>query len=40
MGNDETDSNGRRGRHELVTMIIMHREVESYKVDNERIMKA
>jgi len=39
MGNDETKSNGRRGRQELATMTILHREVQSYRVDNERIMK-
>jgi hypothetical protein len=27
MGNDETKSNGRRGRHELVTIRSMHKEV-------------
>ena len=38
MGNDE--SNGRRGRHEPVTMRSLHREVQSYRGYNERIMKA
>jgi hypothetical protein len=40
MGNVETDSNGRTGRHEHVTMRTLHREVQSYRDDNERIMKA
>jgi hypothetical protein len=40
MGNVETNSNGRRGKKELVTMRSLHREVQSYRVDNERIMKA
>jgi hypothetical protein len=40
MGNVETESNGRRGRQEPVTMRSLHREVQSYREDNERIMKA
>jgi hypothetical protein len=40
MGNAETDSNGRRDRQEHVTMRILHREVQSYRDDNERIMNA
>jgi hypothetical protein len=40
MGNDETDSNGRRGRQYPVIIRSMHREVQSYRVNNERIMKA
>jgi hypothetical protein len=38
--NVETESNGRRDRKEPVTMRSLYREVQSYKVDNERIMKA
>jgi hypothetical protein len=37
--NVETKSNGRRYRHEPVTMRSLHREVQSYRDDNERIMK-
>jgi hypothetical protein len=40
MGNVETESNGRRDRKEPVTMRSLHREVQSYRDDNERIMKA
>jgi hypothetical protein len=40
MGKAEIESNGRRGRHELVTMRNMHREVQSYRANNERIVKA
>jgi hypothetical protein len=40
MGNVETESNGRRDRQEPVTMRSLHREVQSYRDDNERIMKA
>jgi hypothetical protein len=40
MGNAKTEYNGRRDRHELVTIRIMQREVHSYRVDNQRIMKA
>ena len=40
MGNVETKSNGRRDRKEPVTMRSLHREVQSYMDDNERIMKA
>ena len=39
MGNVEIDSNGRRDRQDPVIMRSMHREVQSYKDDNERIMK-
>jgi hypothetical protein len=39
MGNAETESNGRRDKHELVTMRILQNEVQSYRDDNERIMK-
>jgi hypothetical protein len=39
MKNDETNSNGRRERQELVAMIILHREFQSYNVNNEMIMK-
>ena len=39
MGNDETESNGIRDMQELVTMRSLHREVKSYRDDNERIMK-
>jgi len=39
IGNCEIDSNGRRGRKEPITMRIPHREVKSYRYDNERIMK-
>jgi hypothetical protein len=40
MGNVETNSNGRRDRQELITMRCLHREVQRYRVDNERIMKS
>jgi hypothetical protein len=40
MGNVETESNGRKDRHEPVTMRSLHREVQSYIDDNERIMKS
>jgi hypothetical protein len=40
MGNVETESNGRRDRQEPVTMRSLQKEVQSYRVDNERIMKA
>jgi hypothetical protein len=40
MGNIETKSNGRRGRHEPITMRIIHREVKIYRDDNEKIMKS
>jgi hypothetical protein len=40
MGYVETYSNGRRYRHELITMRSLHRQVQSYRDDNERIMKA
>ena len=39
MGNVEIESNGRRDRHDLVSMRSLHREVQRYRVDNERIMK-
>jgi hypothetical protein len=40
MGNDEIDSNGIRDRKGHVTMRSLHREVQSYKDDNEMIIKA
>jgi hypothetical protein len=40
MGNVEIDSNGRRDSKGPVTMRSLHREVQIYKVDNERIIKA
>jgi methyl coenzyme M reductase gamma subunit len=40
MGNVETKSNLRRDMQEPVTMRSLHREVQRYRVDNERIMKA
>jgi hypothetical protein len=40
MGNVEIESNGRRDRQEPVTMRSLHREVQIYRDDNERIMKA
>jgi hypothetical protein len=40
MGNVETESNGRRGMDESVTMRILHKEVQSYRTANENIMKA
>jgi hypothetical protein len=40
MGNVETNSNERRDRQESVTMRSLNREVQSYRVDNERIIKA
>jgi hypothetical protein len=40
MRNVETESNGRRDRHDHVTMRSLHREVNIYIEDNERIMKA
>jgi hypothetical protein len=40
MGNAETQSNGRTYMQDHVTMRSLHREVQSYKVYNERIMKA
>jgi hypothetical protein len=39
MGNSKTNSNGRKGKHESVTMKIMQREAHSYREDNETIMK-
>jgi hypothetical protein len=39
MENSKTKSNGRRCRHEPVTMRSLHREVQRYREDNERIMK-
>jgi hypothetical protein len=39
MGNTEKESNGRRDRQKPVTMRNMHMEVQSYRDDNERIMK-
>jgi hypothetical protein len=40
MDNVETESNGRRDEHEPVTMRSLQKEVQSYKANNERIMKA
>jgi hypothetical protein len=40
MGNVETESNGRRDRQEPVTMRSLQKEVQRYRVINERIMKA
>jgi hypothetical protein len=40
MGNTDTNSNGRRDMHELVTMRILQREVKIYRVDNENIMNS
>jgi hypothetical protein len=40
MGNVKTDSNGRRYMQEPVTIRSLHREVKSYRDNNERIMKA
>jgi hypothetical protein len=40
MGNVEMESNGRRGRQEPITMRSLHREVESYREYNEKIMKS
>jgi hypothetical protein len=40
MENDETGSNGRRDRHNLVTTRSTRKEVQRYRLDNERIMKA
>jgi len=39
MGNVKTDSNGRRDRKDPITMRSLHKEVKSYRVDNERIIK-
>jgi hypothetical protein len=40
MGNVEIESNGMRGKQENVTMRSLNREVQSYREDTERIMKA
>jgi hypothetical protein len=40
MGNVDIDSNGRIDKQDPVTMRILEREVQIYKDDNERIMKA
>jgi len=40
MRNVGIESNGRRDMKELVTMRSLHREVQSYRDDNEKIMKA
>jgi hypothetical protein len=40
MGNVETESNGRRESWEPITMRSLQKEVQSYRVDNERIMKS
>jgi hypothetical protein len=39
MGNVEIESNGRRDMQELVTMRSLQKEVQSYRDNNERIMK-
>jgi hypothetical protein len=39
MGNVETESNGRRGGQELVTIRSLHKKVQSYREDNENIIK-
>jgi hypothetical protein len=39
MGNAKTDSNGIRGKQKPITMRNLHREVQNYRDDNERIMK-
>jgi hypothetical protein len=39
MGNAETESNGRRNMQEPVTMRSLQKEVQSYRADNERIVK-
>jgi hypothetical protein len=39
IGNYGTHSNGRRGGKEPVTMRSLHREVQRYREDDERIMK-
>jgi len=39
MGNVDTKSNGRRDKQEPITMRTLQREVHSYRVNNERIMK-
>jgi hypothetical protein len=40
MENAKTESNGRRGRQDPITMRSLHREVQSYREDNEMIMNA
>ena len=40
MGNAQIESNERRDRKDPATVRSLHREVKSYKDDNERIMKA
>jgi hypothetical protein len=40
MGNVETKYNGRRGKEKPIIMRSLHREVQSYRSDNERIMNA
>ena len=40
MGNVEIESNGRRIRNEPIIMRSPHREVQIYREDNEKIMKA
>jgi hypothetical protein len=40
MGYVETELNGRRDRQNPVTMRSLHREVQNYREDNGRIMKA
>jgi hypothetical protein len=40
MGNAEIESNGRRDRYDPATTRSLHKEVQSYRKDNERIIKA
>jgi hypothetical protein len=40
MGNGNTQSNERRARKGLITMIDLDREVHNYRGDNEMIMKS
>jgi hypothetical protein len=40
MSNSKIESNGRRGKHEPVTMRILQREVHNYRDNNEKIMKS
>jgi hypothetical protein len=39
IGNVEIGLNGRRDRKDPITMRILHKEMQSYRDDNERIMK-
>jgi hypothetical protein len=40
MGHVETKSNGRRGKNKPANVTILQREVQSYRVNNEKIMKS